>query len=170
MVPLKWGDVLSTLLPGAVALFAVAPYFRSLSYWFNNLDKAGPTVGLMLLIAAALAGGLLEAITRIIWEPFWLIPRCKPPDSLSNLTTETLELYERGVQSSYKYVTFYANFAWATVLLLISHLQYGPERFSVGTIILVLAIAILLRASHVQWKLYVNYQTKIFARSKLNVC
>jgi hypothetical protein len=167
MVPLKWGDVLSTLLPGAVALFAVAPCFPSLWSWFEKIDKAGPAIGLMLLIAAALAGGVLEAVTRIAWEPLWLVRRCKPPDALSALTKDNLDLYERGVQSSYKYVTFYANFAWATVLLLLSHLRYSANRFSIGTAILLFSIAVLLRASHVQWKYYVNYQNKIFARSKL---
>jgi hypothetical protein len=168
MVPLKWGEVLSTLLPGAVALFAVAPYFPSLQHWFENIDKISPSLGLILLVASALAGGVLEAITRIAWEPYWLVRHCKPiSDALSNLTGDNLDLYERGVQSSYKYVTFYANFAWATTLLLISHLQFSAKRFSVGTAILTLAIPVLLRASHVQWTYYVNYQNKIFARSKL---
>ena len=167
MVPLKWGDVLSTLLPGAVALFAVAPCFPVLSDWFNKIDKAGLVVGMMLLIAAALAGGVLEAITRIFWEKWWLTKKCPSPDALSNLNKDNLDLYERGVQSSYKWVTFYANFAWATTLLLVSHLIYSPNRFSFGTVILAISIAVLLRASHVQWTYYVNYLNKIFARSKL---
>lgn len=166
MVPLKWGEVLSTLLPGAVAIFAIAPHFPTLANLFANIDKIGVPVGLMLVVASALAGGVLEAITRIAWEPY-LVRRCKPPDALSSLTGENLELYERGVQSSYKYVTFYANFAWATALLLLSHLQYAQKRFSIGTLILIAAIPVLLRASYVQWTYYVNYQNKIFARSKL---
>ena len=56
MVSLKWGDFLSTLLPGAVALFAIAPYFPELNNVIQNLDKAGATTGLVLLIAAALVG------------------------------------------------------------------------------------------------------------------
>ena len=167
MVPLKFGDLLSLLLPGAEALFAITPYFPTLNDIFNKLDKAGPALGLVLLIAAALVGGLLEALTRILWEPYWLVRRCRPPDSLSGLTKENLELYERGVQSSYKFVTFYANFAWATILLLISHLRNPANRFSVGSAILAFSIVILLRASHVQWTYYVNYQKKLFARSKL---
>jgi hypothetical protein len=168
MVSLKWGEVLSTLLPGAVALFAIAPYFPVLSVWFEKLDKGGIAVGVMLLMASALAGGVLEAVTRIIWEPYWLVKRCKPPDALSNLDSTNLELYERGVQSSYKYVTFYANFAWATLLLLVRNLQY-TRWFSISNFILAAAIIILLRASHVQWRYYVNYQKKLFNRSKLSV-
>ena len=72
------------------------------------------------------------------------------------------ELYERGVQSSYKWVTFHANMAWALTFVLISRLHVGPARWSVVTVGLCLAIIVLLRASHVQWTYYVNYQNKIF--------
>ena len=162
MVSLKWGDFLSTLLPGAVALFAISPYFGRLRAIADDLNKAGPVTGLMLLIAAALVGGVLEAFTRITWERWWLMRRCKPTDALMHLTPDNLDLYERGVQSSYKHVTFYANFAWATILLLASHLWQGGSLFSIGTFILMLAIVILLIASHVQWTYYVNYQKKLF--------
>jgi len=164
MVSLKWSDVLSTLLPGTVALFAVAPYFPSLRDRINNLDKIGVAGGFALLIGAALAGGILEAFTRLTWERFWLVRRCRPTDILSNLTAQNVELYERGVQNSYKYVTFYANFAWATILLLLRRLHLGAHICSTGTFILVAVIAILLLASHVQWTYYVNYQNKVFGR------
>jgi hypothetical protein len=166
MVSLKWGDFLSTLLPGCVALFAISPYFGRLDAIAKNLDKAGPVTGLVLLIASALVGGVLEAVTRITWEPWWLVRRCKPIDSLSNLTPDNLELYERGVQSSYKHVTFYANFAWATVLLLVSRWQQGGRLFSIGTLILGLGLVVLLRASHVQWTYFVDYQKKLFGKKE----
>ncbi len=167
MLSLKWGDILSMLLPGTVAVFALAPYFPLLNNWIHSIDK--PTVGLALLIASALAGGVLEAITRVAWEPFWLMKRCKPPDTLSDLNTENLDLYERGVQSSYKYVTFYANLAWATILLLIGRVEYPSTRWSIGTLIVGIVSAVLLRASHMQWKYFVNYQKKVFKRSNLYV-
>src|SRR5687767_10031550 len=88
MVSLKWGDVLSTVLPGAVALYAVAPCFPSLDGQIKSINTAGPITGLALLMAAALSGGVLEAFTRIIWEPFWLVRCCKPPDALSNLNVD----------------------------------------------------------------------------------
>ena len=162
MVSLKWGDVLSTLLPGTVALFAVSPYYPLLDEQIKNLNSAGPSVGLALLIAAALAGGVLEAVTRLFWERYWLVRRCPPVDILYNLTPENMDLYERGVQSSYKYVTFYANFALATLLLLGSRLHHGAAFCSVGTFLLIGMIIILLFASHVQWTYYVNYQNKVF--------
>jgi hypothetical protein len=165
MLSLKWGDVLSTLLPGAVALFAVAPFFPTLQRRIDQIDALSTLSGIMLLIGAALAGGVLEAFTRIAWEPFWLMRRCKPSDALSGLTADNLELYERGVQSSYKYATFYANFAWATILLLASHLYRQGDLFSIGSALLTLAIGILLTASHIQWKYFVNYQKKVFNKA-----
>jgi len=167
MVSIKWGDVLSTLLPGAVALFAVAQYFPALNGWIQNLNSAGTAVGLALLIGSALCGGVLEAFTRIGWERWWLMRRCKPPDSLKNLKLENLELYERGVQGSYKYVTFYANFAWATLLLLIKQMRSNP--WSIGSAILLFAAGILLWASHIQWTYYVNYQQKLCGGAKFQV-
>src|SRR5436305_4574651 len=114
MLSLKWGDFLSTLPPGALALFAISAYFPALDSKIHNIDQISATFGLVLLLVAALFGELLGAFTRIIWERLWLVPQCSPPNALSRVTVENLDLYERGVQSSYKYVTFYANFAWAT--------------------------------------------------------
>jgi hypothetical protein len=109
---------------------------------------------------------VLEAFTRIAWERHWLVRCCRPIDVLSKLNNANIALYERGVQSSYKYVTFYANTAWATALLLIGHLYLGQKFISISTAILVTTIAVLLIASHVQWTYYVNYQNKVFGGGK----
>ena len=164
MISVKWGDVLSTLLPGVVALLAISPYFPLLNDRITNLDKIGIAGGFALLIAATLAGGVLEAFTRLTWERFWLVRRCPPADILSNLTAQNIDLYERGVQGSYKYATFYANFAWAMILLFIGRLYQGAGICSVATVLFVGTIVILLLASHVQWTYYVNYQNKVFSQ------
>jgi len=167
MVSLKWGDVLSMLLPGAVALYAIAPYFPQLQERINEIfdhtgqSAPGTAFTLTLLIAAALIGGVLEALTRITWEKFWLVRRCPPKEVLQYLTPHNVELYERGVQASYKWVTFYANFAWAMILLFISRIQHLPNRCSLANFVILLSIVVLLIASHVQWTYYVNYQTKV---------
>src|SRR5438876_11733039 len=109
MLLLKWSTVISTLLPGALALFAIAAFFPSFNARVHDIENIGATFGIVLLMVAALTGGVLEAVTRTIWERFWLLPHCKPPDALTNLRSENLELYERGVETSYKYVTFYSN-------------------------------------------------------------
>jgi hypothetical protein len=165
MVSLKWGDVLSTLLPGAVVLFALASWFTTLKERVTNLRSVGVAEGFALLLAAALIGGVLEAFTRVTWEKYWLIKRCPSPDILRNLDSTNIELYERGVQSSYKYVTFYANLAWATAILLASRFHDGVK-CSFSNLILVALIALLLVASHVQWTYYVNYQSKVFGGNK----
>lgn len=161
MISLKWGDVLSTFLPGVVALFALVPFFPGLSR-LNQLNEITTAEGIGALIAAAIIGSILEAVTRVTWEKYWLVKKCPSKDILSNLNSTNVELYERGVQSSYKYVTFYANLAWATCLLLISHFYRGGGMCSLRPFILAALIILLLRASHVQWKYYVNYQNKVF--------
>lgn len=170
MVSLKWGNVISTLLPGALALFAVAGFFPAFYAHIYDIEKISATFGIVLLMAAALMGGLLEALTRVIWERFWLLPHCKPHDALRTLKAENLELYERAVESNYKYVTFYANFAWATLLLLGSRLHSGDKPCSAVIWLLAIASMALLRASHVQWTYFVNYLSKVFPeRSADNV-
>jgi hypothetical protein len=163
MVSLKWGDALSTLLPGALALFALAGFFPALDARIHNVEQIGTTLGIILLMGAALTGGVLEAFTRVVWERYWLIPHCKPVDALKNLRADNLDLYERGVQSSYKYVTFYANFAWATVILILSRLHKGDKPCSAILWLLVIVAMVLLRGSHVQWTYFVNYLNKVFS-------
>jgi hypothetical protein len=163
MVSLKWGDVLSLLFPGVIALFAVSPYFPALHERILKIDQATPTFGLVLLIGAAIAGGILGAITRIVWEPYWLVRRCRVPlHVIQNVTAENKDLYERLVDNSYKYVTFYANLAWATGILLFTRMQQGVPFCSGSTLILVLVIIILIRASHVQWTYYVKSMENFF--------
>lgn len=162
MVSLKWGDVLSTLLPGALALFALAGFVPTMDARIRNIEQIGTAFGIVLLMAAALAGELLGVFTRVIWERWWLVPNCKPPDALSALKAENLELYERGVQSSYKYVTFYANFAWAIALLVANRLYKGDRPSSAIIWFLMIATVALLRGSHIQWTYFVNYLNKVF--------
>jgi hypothetical protein len=162
MVSLKWGDALSTLLPGALALFALAGFFPSLDARIHNIEQIGTAFGFVLLMAAVLTGELLGVFTRVVWERYWLVPHCKPIDALKNLRAENLDLYERGVQSSYKYVTFYANFAWATGILVLSRLHKGDSPCSAVLWLLMIAIVVLLRGSHIQWTYFVNYLSKVF--------
>ncbi len=159
MVSLKWGDVLSHLLPGAVGLYASAKFFPELARLLANPNAIGPAAGIALLMAAALIGGILEAFTRLTWERFVLQRFCRSRDVLKQLTKDNLELYERGVQSSYKYVTFYANFAWATLFLFLCRIGVGSVA---GSLLLLSATIVLLLASYVQWTYYVNYQNKVF--------
>jgi hypothetical protein len=164
MVSLKWGDVLSTLFPGIVVLFAISPYFPSLHEKILKIDQTSATFGVVLLIGACLAGGVLGAITRILWEPFWLVKRCSVPHGvMKNITSENKDLYERLVENSYKYVTFYANLAWAVIILFCTRIQQGGRLFSGAALILTLTIIILIRASHVQWSYYVKSMKQFYS-------
>jgi hypothetical protein len=162
MVTLKWGDVLSMLLPGSVALLAVSRYFPLLESHIANISQATLGSGVALLLAAALAGGILEGLTRITWEKLYLVKRCPLPKGiLEKLKPDNIELYERSVQGSYKWATFYANFAFATCMLIVSRALNG-QFYSTANLILLISMAILLTASYVQWTYFVNYQTKVF--------
>lgn len=168
MVSLKWGEVLSTLLPGAVALFAVAPLFPLLEHQLSRLDQIGLGGGVALLMAAALAGGVLEAITRVTWERHVLVKLCPSPQgTLAKLNSSLrLDLYERGVQSSYKYATFHANLGTAFLLLVVSRVYQGRTIYDLPNLVLLVTTGILFWASYVQWGYFVNYITKVFGGSE----
>lgn len=162
MVSLKWGDVLSAVLPGAVATFAVAPWFPPFWALIADINNTEWTTGVAFLFAAAIVGGIIEGITRITWEK-WISGRCPLPKGiLANLTPVNLPLYERSVDSSYKYVTFYANLAWAVLLMAITYMVKSPNAGFWSGVVLAAIITVLLRASFVQWTYFVNYQTQVF--------
>ena len=157
MVTLKWGDALSLLLPGVLALFALSLFVltpeRSVK-WFGDLS---PTAGAGLVVVAAVLGGVLEGVTRIGWDRYVLPP---PPNVLPVLRADNnLDLYERGVQNSYKWATFYANSATAIVLigvgLLVNHWLYSAIA-SFGVAVLMFC------ASYTQWSYFCNYLQQVF--------
>ena len=160
MVSLKWGDVLSILPPGALVIFALSQHVDLLGTQIRTLENITLATGFSLLIFSVLAGGVLEAITRIAWEQWLTSRRTTEVDVLKMLTPDNIVLYERGVQSSYKYVTFYANFSWAVLILMASLLIKFPGAW--WSAFLFIIFGILLRASYVQWTYFVNYQDKVF--------
>lgn len=166
MLSVKWGDFLSMLLPGAVALFALGAWIPVLDGQLNSIQSIGIAEGFALLIAAALLGGVLEAFTRVTWERYGLRKLRRAEPILHKLNSENLELYEHGVQRSYKWVTFYSNLAWATIALLVSRWHRGIAVYSLSTYVLTIIVALLLFASYVQWTYYVNYQNAVFGGNK----
>lgn len=167
MVSVKWGDVLSAILPGSVLVLAIAPWFPDFWKLVADINQAQLSTGVAFLFAAAIGGGILDGFTRITWEQFWLCKRMRPPkDTLDNVTPENLPLYEMVVQSSYKYAMFYANLAWACLALAVTYpLKFPLHRFTVPLLLVVLA-GMLLRASHIQWKYYVGHVSSLFSRSR----
>ena len=89
-------------LPGAVLLLGVGLYVPELQEWIERIPSATFGQGLALLVAAVLAGGVLEAVTRVCWEPELIRLKSPTPDALSLLLTggeHTLNPYERGGRS-----------------------------------------------------------------------
>jgi hypothetical protein len=167
MISLKWGDFLSMLLPGVVALFSLKYWIPALREEASHLEKVTAFEGAACLIAAALLGGVLEALTRVTWEKYWLVKRCKPPAMWHKLKDPlSLSLYENGVQGSYKYATFYSNFGFAAIFLLVSRCHAGVRLYSFTTVALLSLIGLLFWASDVQWGYFVKYQKAVFGEDK----
>ena len=167
MVPLKWGDALSLILPGAIAVIGLQAYVPPLKTWVEAIPTAGSAllVGGALLMAAAVAGGILEAFTRIGWERYCLVKLCpSPPGILEalNQNPALLDLYERGVQSSYKFVTAHANTAWALLTALMGRIDRGAPICSTTNALILSTVVLLLVASYVQWTYFVSYQKRVF--------
>ena len=119
-----------------------------------------------LLVAATAIGGMLEAITRVLWVHLFNKHRTVSVDALSLLGKhpELLDLYDRGVQVTYKWTTFYTNMGTAVLLVFLSRLHLGPDRIVLVNAGLVVMTAVLFRAAWVQWTIYANYVEKVFAR------
>lgn len=163
---LKWGDALSMVLPGMVALLAVGPYTPTLNSWLLGLPEAGLGVVAALVVAATAIGGILEAITRVLWVHIFNIRRTVGVDALALLgkNPELLDLYERGVQVTYKWTTFYTNMGTAVLLVSLSRFHHGPDRLTFVNVALLTVTVVLFRAAWVQWTIHVNYIEKVFGR------
>ena len=60
--------------PGALVIFALSQHVDLLGTQIRTLENITLATGFSLLIFSVLAGGVLEAITRIAWEQ-WLTSR-----------------------------------------------------------------------------------------------
>ena len=176
MVPLKWGDALSMVLPGAIALFGVRAYIPILDSWLHAITTPSSSnaflLGGALLMSAAVAGGVLEAFTRIGWERLFLVKSCPPPRGVLEALNENpglVDLYERGVQSSYKWVTAHANTAWALLMVVAGRVVQGETMWSSTHTLILSSVPVLLLASYVQWTYFVNYQERVFLKRRLDL-
>ena len=176
MVPLKWGDALSMLLPGAIALLGLRAYIPIVGTWVDSISDTGNRNALLLggalLMSAAFAGGVLEALTRIGWERLFLVKSCPPPRGVLEALNEDprlVDLYERGVQSSYKWVTAHANTAWALVLVAAGRVTQGEAIWSNTHGLIISTVAVLLIASYLQWTYFVNYQRRVFLKRRVHL-
>ena len=83
-LPMKPGDILSLILPGSIALVGLQAFVPTLELWISKIPSGDSTFILAgaLLVCASAAGLVLEAITRITWEKYFLLKRHKYPDDI----------------------------------------------------------------------------------------
>jgi hypothetical protein len=103
-----WGNLLALLLPGIVFILGVSgmqPQLRDLA---EHPDKLSAALVTVLLMCAALVGGIADAARRITTEILLTPLRGNPYEYI---TPDNLKVWEAGVENSYRYYTFYANLA-----------------------------------------------------------
>ena len=164
------------LLPGAIALLGLQAYIPIVGTWVDSISDTGNSntllLGGALLMSAAFAGGVLEAFTRIGWERLFLLKSCPAPRGVLEALNENprlVELYERGVQGSYKWVTAHANTAWALLLVAAGRVAEGEAIWSNTHGLIISTVVVLLIASYLQWTYFVNYQRLVFLKRRVQL-
>lgn len=155
MVTLAWGDLLSLVLPGAVALLGVQRLYPA----FNLLENPNAITvsgGFFLLFAATLAGAVLEGMRRVLFDE---LLRKRASTKGSNLyayiTPANQALFEMLVQSSYKYQTFYGNLCCALYFVLTMRHVVAPfVPFDRIDLVMAIAAVVALKASFVQGRYF----------------
>jgi hypothetical protein len=113
-------------VPGFVTVLALSHVETTTKYLLANPTMLNAAGAVWLLAIAIVSGGVVDAIRRTVVDR--LIVRLKPIEPWQNyLTPQNRELFaEEGVQNSYKYYEFYANFALSIVALLALRRFGGP--------------------------------------------
>lgn len=155
---MRYGDFLSTFVPGAVLTLAVIP---------KGYESIAAVSALVLIPVAFLVGGILEAITRLVWEPLVLLrwKRIEPTDSQALRDAGVLRVHERNVEKSYKWACFYANGGFSLLLICAAGLlqRSGLTALEAGS--LVGTACVLLSASIKQWGYFATVHNRIHRAS-----
>jgi hypothetical protein len=172
MVTVSWGDVLAIILPGAVALLGAQRFEMALHNLLADPNKLTAGGGFFLLFAAAVAGGVLEGVRRVLFDELLLLPRlwkiinaawhflsdqtsiknaARSPNVYDYITPQNQSIFEMLVQGSYKYQVFYGNLVCAMGFVLLSRRFVAPI-VALDLIDLAIGVAaiLLLVASFVQ--------------------
>jgi hypothetical protein len=133
MITLAWGNVLSILLPGIVAVLALRHLDPTIGALLAHPDKLGAGAGASILFLAALCGGVLEAVSRVVfdtWVPALWQRTPAPSDGSPGprsvyeyVTPENQAVFQAAVENSYKYANFYGNLSMAMGFLMATRLM-----------------------------------------------
>jgi len=124
MVSITLGNALSLVLPGILVILAFGHFDVTVESLLKSPANLTAVESGVLVAMAGLAGGVIDALRRVTLDQ--LLPRTSE-SIYGYLTVENLPLFEAGVENSYKYYTFYANLAFAALILLLVRLTTGAR-------------------------------------------
>ena len=171
---LSWGDFIALVLPGAVVLLSLQQFIPTINKLLQDPNAIKVPGGLFLLAAAALAGGILEAIRRVVIDEllvnrlrsFRPVPNDAERSMFYYLTSQTITVFNNAVDSSYKYYSFYANLALALLLTVLARWVTKPRWFD---LVLIAAAAGLFGAAFIQYRYFKTFVRDFTARQKTEI-
>ncbi len=154
MVTLSWGNLLALILPGMVVLAGFEHLSPRIATLLASPNAITVPAGTLLLLLAALCGGVLEGARLVSLD--WLLARQFVwPPIYEHLGPENLAVFEAGVENSYRYYGFYANLAGAVVFLLIAkYIAVGLEKHD-GILFLTVVVAFV--AAIIQYRNFAGF-------------
>lgn len=172
MVRLSWGNVLAIILPGAVGLVGLQYQVALVSDLLSNLGHLTLSGGFSLLLMAAILGGVIDGIRRLLVDEgmlsrFNTVRNNLPPaeDSFFYCLDEKwLPVFNTGIDESYRYFCFYSNLSIAILLWVGSRLLVYPVGKADAALIIVALI--LAGAGYVQYSYFRYFLAAFEARSR----
>jgi hypothetical protein len=151
--PLGFGEVIAFLLPGLVALRAVAHFSDSVGGWFTACESSSAPVGpALLLLIGGLAAGVTVSAVRWAGLDCFLFRKHQLCDLDYSKVDDHKEAFRAIIEGRYRFYQFNGNMLVAVVALVTARFAASGSAALAGaplalTITLVLAILVLLLAS-----------------------
>jgi len=155
--------MISYFCPGIIGLYSIAPFSYRLSALLIGKNGGPATASLLPITALGLALGMaINAASAATIRQIFKRMGTKAPsaEDYSKLSSDKLPVYERIVDTTYKYFECYSNMSMAIVIFLISRLllQYSSfleknRQLFINISVLIILIT-LLRAAYRCFNIY----------------
>jgi len=151
--PLGFGQVIAFLLPGLIALKAVAYFSPVVTCWFTSCQTSRSPIGsALLLLVGSLAAGVTVSAARWAAIDCYCLRRYKRDDIDYSKVDEHRTAFLTIIEGRYRFYQFHSNTLIAVAVLLVARLLHSwssawrGDRLVV-TIALLVAIPLLFAAS-----------------------